>query len=56
MRATCSNNNDDDNNNNNNNNDDNNNNNLSIKIQQMWNMKSFVIPVITGATGIVTKI
>jgi hypothetical protein len=29
--------------------------NLSIEIQQMWNMTCFVIPVITGATGIVTK-
>jgi hypothetical protein len=29
--------------------------NLSIEIQRMWNMKYFVIPVITGATGIVTK-
>jgi hypothetical protein len=29
--------------------------NLSIEIHQMWNMKSFVIPVITGATGIVTR-
>jgi hypothetical protein len=29
--------------------------NLSIEIQRMWNMKCFVIPVITGATGIVTK-
>jgi hypothetical protein len=29
--------------------------NLSIEIQQMWNMKCFIIPVITGATGIVTK-
>jgi hypothetical protein len=28
---------------------------LSIEIQLMWNMKCFVIPVITGATGIVTK-
>jgi hypothetical protein len=27
---------------------------LSIKIQRMWNMKCFVIPVITGTTGIVT--
>jgi hypothetical protein len=24
-------------------------------MQGMWNMKRFVIPVITGATGIVTK-
>jgi hypothetical protein len=29
--------------------------NLSIEIQRMWNMKSFVIPVITGATEIVTR-
>jgi hypothetical protein len=29
--------------------------NLSIKIQRMWNMKCFVIPVIIGATGIVTR-
>jgi hypothetical protein len=29
--------------------------NLSIEIQRMWNMKSFFIPVIIGATGIVTK-
>jgi hypothetical protein len=29
--------------------------NLSIEIQQMWNMKCFVIPVIIGATGIVTR-
>jgi hypothetical protein len=28
---------------------------LCTKIQLMWNMKCFVIPVITGATGIVTK-
>jgi hypothetical protein len=28
---------------------------LSIEIQRMWNMKFFVIPVITGATGIVRK-
>jgi hypothetical protein len=32
-----------------------NNNNLSIEIQRMWNMKCFVIPVIIGATGIVSK-
>jgi hypothetical protein len=35
--------------------DDNNNNNLSIEIQRMWNMKCFVITVIIGATGIVSK-
>jgi hypothetical protein len=29
--------------------------NLSIEIHRMWNMKCFVIPVITGATGIVSK-
>jgi hypothetical protein len=29
--------------------------NLSIEIQRIWNMKCFVIPVIIGATGIVTK-
>jgi hypothetical protein len=29
--------------------------NLSIEIQKMWNMKCFVIPVIIGATGIVSK-
>jgi hypothetical protein len=29
--------------------------NLSIKIQRMWNMKCFAIPVIIGATGIVSK-
>jgi len=28
---------------------------LSIVIQRMWNMKCFVIPVIIGATGIVSK-
>jgi hypothetical protein len=27
---------------------------LCIEIQQMWNMKCIMIPVITGATGIVT--
>jgi hypothetical protein len=29
--------------------------NLSMEIQRMWNMKCFVIPVIIGATGIVSK-
>jgi hypothetical protein len=29
--------------------------NLSIEIQKMWNMKCFVMPVLTGATGIVSK-
>jgi hypothetical protein len=29
--------------------------NLSIEIQRTWNMKCFVIPVIIGATGIVSK-
>jgi hypothetical protein len=29
--------------------------NLSIEIQRMWNMICFVIPVIIGATGIVSK-
>jgi hypothetical protein len=29
--------------------------NLSIEIQKMWNMKCFVVPVIIGATGIVSK-
>jgi hypothetical protein len=29
--------------------------NLSMEIQRTWNMKYFVIPVITGATGIVSK-
>jgi hypothetical protein len=28
--------------------------NLSIEIQRMWNMKCFFIPVIIGATGIVS--
>jgi hypothetical protein len=27
----------------------------SIEIQRMWSTKCFVIPVITGITGIVTK-
>jgi hypothetical protein len=29
--------------------------NLSVEIQRMWNMKCFFIPVIIGATGIVTR-
>jgi hypothetical protein len=29
--------------------------NSSMEIQRMWNMKYFVIPVIIGATGIVTR-
>jgi hypothetical protein len=29
--------------------------NLSIEIQRMWNMKCFLIPVIIGATGVVSK-
>jgi hypothetical protein len=29
--------------------------NLSIENQRMWNMKCFVIPVIIGTTGIVTR-
>jgi hypothetical protein len=29
--------------------------NLSIEIQRMWNMTCFFIPVIIGATGIVTR-
>jgi hypothetical protein len=29
--------------------------NLNTEIQRMWNMKCFVIPVIIGATGIVSK-
>jgi hypothetical protein len=32
-----------------------NNNNNNIEIQIMWNMKCFVIPVIIGATEIVSK-
>jgi hypothetical protein len=28
---------------------------LSIEIQRMWNMKCFVIPVIIGTVGIVSK-
>jgi hypothetical protein len=29
--------------------------NISIEIQQMWNMKCFIIPVIIGATGTITR-
>jgi hypothetical protein len=29
--------------------------NLSIEIQRTWNMKCFIVPVIIGATGIVSK-
>ena len=29
---------------------------LCIEIQRMWNMKCVIIPVVTGATGIVTKV
>jgi hypothetical protein len=28
---------------------------LTIEIQHMWNVKTRVIPVITGATGIISK-
>jgi hypothetical protein len=28
---------------------------LRIEIKRMWNLKCDIIPVITGATGIVTK-
>jgi hypothetical protein len=28
---------------------------LSIEIQQMWNLKCMIIPVIIGATGVVTR-
>ena len=47
-----------------NNNDDNNNNNnvnklkcktLCIEIKRMWNLKCTIIPIIIGATGIVTR-
>jgi hypothetical protein len=30
-------------------------NSLSIETQQMWNLKWMIIPIIIGATGIVTK-
>jgi hypothetical protein len=29
--------------------------NLSVEMQQMWNMKCFIIPVIIGTMGIVKK-
>jgi hypothetical protein len=29
--------------------------NVSIEIQGMWNMKSFVVPVVIGTTEIVSK-
>ena len=29
--------------------------NLDKEVQQMWNLKCMIIPVITGATGIVTR-
>jgi len=29
---------------------------LCIEIQRMWNLKYKIIPVTTGATGIVTKV
>ena len=28
---------------------------LGIEIQRMWNLKCTIVPVITGATGIVTR-
>jgi len=33
----------------------NNNNNLCIEIQRMWNLKYTIVPLIIGATGIVTR-
>jgi hypothetical protein len=30
-------------------------NSLSIEIQRMWNLKCTIVPVIIGATGIVTR-
>ena len=35
--------------------DNNNNNNKCIEIQRMWNLKCMIIPVIIGATRIVTR-
>jgi hypothetical protein len=29
--------------------------NLSIELQRMWNMKCFAVPVMTGATAIITR-
>jgi hypothetical protein len=29
--------------------------NICIEVQRVWNMKYFVIPVVTGATGTVTR-
>jgi len=29
---------------------------LTIEIQRMWNVKTKVIPVITGATGTISKV
>ena len=37
------------------NNNSNNNNNNNNKIQRMWNLKCTIVPVIIGATGIVTR-
>ena len=37
------------------NNNNNNNKDLTIEIQRMWNMKTTVIPVITGVTGTISK-
>jgi hypothetical protein len=28
---------------------------LSIEIQRMWNLKCMIIPIIIGATGVVTR-
>ena len=36
--------------------DDNNNNNNNNKIQRMWNVKTKVIPITTGATGTVLNL
>jgi len=45
----------DNNNTNNNNNNNNINKDLTIEIQRMWNVKTKVIPVRTGATGTISK-